>query len=836
MATLNPQLNTGVSFEQPVETPSLLSGVAGIAGAFIPTKTTVAKPSAKELEGAALRPFTKRLDDIFNSDLSDSDKKRQARRLGKDYIVNNPEYRDGATDVLSNYNVTIQAPEVDLESSYVDNVQNFLGTVEGQQALVEATVFGPNGQVDEVATLNNVEVKYQQDLAHKADIKRTSEEMQLSQDDATLWKNKSTRKVTELSSGWLKKSENYIDSVTKLALSGDPSVDTPEEQLAWLRSKRAELHNTFVSDATAAGLHPSAYKTGEGSKNIATALTPIDTMIQLMESNTADATMFFNATQTAAKQDALINMIDFFGSQAALPAFQDAIMPMIAQQAYKEDTSKFLSDMSINIDMGALNVFEVGSEVSDETLEKNIDVAQASDPETKQKIVEVNTAALNSQGSGDHTTDSRMATTNFKMLRAANARLGGSVLSQVYNPVAVNSVSEIIAKGDAFAAETKEAYTNFASEQLRMNMEFIADNTDAGVGLGTRMVNGVLHATKDGVIFDRSGLLNTNEQNLLKAVKNVNTINSNSKTILGMKDEEPSTVLPFQNLGLTGEGGDNEVGGSQGGDTLESTVSPTDLIAGFEGFSHGAYWDVNAYRAGFGSDTITRADGTVEKITETSQVTRQDAQRDLARRTQEFQNKARAKVGGETWDKLPGNVTAALTSIAYNYGSIPDRLLESIRSGDIESIATAVEGLGSDNDGINKERRGKEAALIRGKATPPRPPVSEYSPRPEARPEVFKTASAPVEPTIRPVARPEPQTGEITLAQASTSTGSTEKPTPSPSTEPLKLQTDKLLDKLGLKEDEVHRFTSEEDVRKAIQDGSIGIGDVIILNGQVIVL
>jgi predicted RNA-binding protein YlxR (DUF448 family) len=55
-----------------------------------------------------------------------------------------------------------------------------------------------------------------------------------------------------------------------------------------------------------------------------------------------------------------------------------------------------------------------------------------------------------------------------------------------------------------------------------------------------------------------------------------------------------------------------------------------------------------------------------------------------------------------------------LTSIAYNYGSLPNSVAEAARSGDQEKIAVAIEALGGHNDGVNRARRYKEAALVRG--------------------------------------------------------------------------------------------------------------------------
>ena len=138
------------------------------------------------------------------------------------------------------------------------------------------------------------------------------------------------------------------------------------------------------------------------------------------------------------------------------------------------------------------------------------------------------------------------------------------------------------------------------------------------------------------------------------------------------------------------------------------------LVRSFESFSDNPYWDVDAYRAGYGSDTVTRADGTVVPIKPGMTVTREDAERDLARRVNtEFTPRAEKQVGPEVWASLPEHVRGALVSVTYNYGSLPRRIIPAIKSGDIEAIANAVEALGSDNEGVNARRRAQEAAIIR---------------------------------------------------------------------------------------------------------------------------
>jgi hypothetical protein len=91
----------------------------------------------------------------------------------------------------------------------------------------------------------------------------------------------------------------------------------------------------------------------------------------------------------------------------------------------------------------------------------------------------------------------------------------------------------------------------------------------------------------------------------------------------------------------------------------------------FEGFREGTYWDVNAHRVGYGSDTITGPDGSVRWVQQGDRVSRVDAERDLARRTMEFEQAAAAKVGVDAWSRLPAGAKAALVSVADNYGSLP---------------------------------------------------------------------------------------------------------------------------------------------------------------------
>jgi GH24 family phage-related lysozyme (muramidase) len=148
-------------------------------------------------------------------------------------------------------------------------------------------------------------------------------------------------------------------------------------------------------------------------------------------------------------------------------------------------------------------------------------------------------------------------------------------------------------------------------------------------------------------------------------------------------------------------------------DDAPSLDDPTlGLIAKHEGFRERPYYDVNALRTGFGSDTVTLPDGTVKRVDENTRVTMDDAKRDLARRAGEYQNHIKGLVGEDAWGGLDPNTRAALTSVTYNYGRLPASVAEAVKKGDRTDIASAVNALGVHNQGVNANRRAQEAGLI----------------------------------------------------------------------------------------------------------------------------
>jgi tape measure domain-containing protein len=150
-----------------------------------------------------------------------------------------------------------------------------------------------------------------------------------------------------------------------------------------------------------------------------------------------------------------------------------------------------------------------------------------------------------------------------------------------------------------------------------------------------------------------------------------------------------------------------------------STKKAFDLIAGYEKFRPNAYKDwtmrngerVNSgYRVGFGSGTVTLDDGSIQKVTEGISTTLANATSNLEHRIEtEFMPGVKRDIGAERFASFNADQQAVLTSIAYNYGSLPDRIIKAVKEGTTEDVYNAIRGLGSDNSGVNRTRRNSEA-------------------------------------------------------------------------------------------------------------------------------
>ena len=146
----------------------------------------------------------------------------------------------------------------------------------------------------------------------------------------------------------------------------------------------------------------------------------------------------------------------------------------------------------------------------------------------------------------------------------------------------------------------------------------------------------------------------------------------------------------------------------------EAISQTMQLLRGFEGYESTPYMDKKTsggnagYRVGYGSDTITRPDGTVVKVQAGMTISKEDAERDLQRRiSTEFLPRVKSQLGS-AYDGLTPNAQASLASLAYNYGSVPSSVVAAAKSGP-EALSKAIAALGD-----NARRRKTEAQYALG--------------------------------------------------------------------------------------------------------------------------
>ncbi len=187
------------------------------------------------------------------------------------------------------------------------------------------------------------------------------------------------------------------------------------------------------------------------------------------------------------------------------------------------------------------------------------------------------------------------------------------------------------------------------------------------------------------------------------------------------QDAHDLAATAIKDSGEAARAGAPQAPQAAGASPVKAGADPASMLRHFEGFSAQPYWDVNHWRVGYGSDTITRADGSIVPVTAMTQVTKEDAERDLQRRANLSTQDVKSQIGDAAFNKLSPEAKASLTSVAYNYGSLAKTpaVVAAAQSGDPKALAAAVQDLSSHNGGVNAKRRATEAANILGTASIP---------------------------------------------------------------------------------------------------------------------
>jgi|GEM_PF-1936490 len=133
------------------------------------------------------------------------------------------------------------------------------------------------------------------------------------------------------------------------------------------------------------------------------------------------------------------------------------------------------------------------------------------------------------------------------------------------------------------------------------------------------------------------------------------------------------------------------------------------LLRDYESFSPTAYWDVNAWRVGYGQDTVHG-----QRVYQGMRVSRSTAESAMASRWMRLERPALiSQVGSTHYNRLNADQRAVLNSLKWNYGHVPPRVVRAIHSGDCNYTADSIYTLRHHDGGINAWRRRHESQIYR---------------------------------------------------------------------------------------------------------------------------
>lgn len=738
--TLAPKVSSGIAFEQPVTEPSALAGVANLAGMF-------AQAVPKPTKGPSQADVLGQNKSLFYSELQkgralvEQGKPDQGNRVirgayrnfTKHYGREHEDVNTAFTDATGiSFDVEVTGNPVDIEQ--ITNTPDFAVT-----AQVLSSQF-PDASPDQIYN-----------MAVEKETQRLATDMKIAEIEQL-------EKV-----GWYDVEKTYVDKANEigdlargmLASADKDQVITPEEARGlrdFWKSKTGSLrkpvgvnqdswdkyHKEYIQQTEL--VIDSAIGISEGQGLAEDQARALDSIIaKAVSQGKLPASLLIKMQGTGVEgYDAVIGLLKGATSdpdQAEwLEAYNDLmgksfdeLLDWVTEFEFKEDIDDLKIDPSVNTEFD-----------------------NASPKQKRDSVIRgISQMALKGEPSQ---VALDLINTNNKLDRLGQRALQPGDFAKVFNPGYFAGIQKVFEANPAIGRQIAEqALVVMESQKQSIGRAFESEARQLGFRIqGGRLLpdsasvpNGLKRAVDslfggDWDLAVQSG--GTDSKGVTHA--GIASVLGNAQRklqpqldkFMGAQKSIDMMTKKFFSEGVVAGKEDDTLEGSTGDDVLLSTDGVLGLLRDSEGFRNTAYWDVNAWRTGYGSDTVTKRDGSIVPVTKDTVVSREDAERDLSRRTQEFANSARAKVGPEVWDTLPGNVTDVLIEISYNYGSVPGRLIEAIRSGNVEDIAVAVEGLKNDNGGINAKRRQRGADIIRGKATAPRGRGPEYTPPPKGRP------------------------------------------------------------------------------------------------------
>lgn len=622
-----PKVQSSIAVEQPVQMPSILGGLANLGASIAKSSASKNGPSATQVKSAALQPFASRLEDLHGSNLEQGEFVKTARKMARTQMSATPEYQNDVMGILSNYGITPEVTVTTEADVFNSGLNAWLKTPEGVNAVVRGKQFTADGTLDPEATSANVRSSFFDYLSEQTAIEESNRELKLAENDVNTHKALSDSKLQEFIPKWMEQSQATVDGIIAGAVAGEAKFDSPEEQLLALRQERADALSMYRGKAAAAGIHSDIY-----SEKIKEVVKPFDDLIKLAEDVRVDNQLFFTAYENAKKMGMDKLLIKNFGAWGPHPAFAEEVMRQMANTAIASNEN-------------AMKSFLLGSEeFSTEGFMDGLQFIPGVPASTKSAVDTPSTAVLNPEvlktyrdgAAADDSYLSRKVETSIQLLNGVedagkeqesifrslgsiyaasvvdDRPLGMAYLQQIFNPSAIRNITTASGTG-GIGVDIKNTVASFSADQIRRQVGVISALTRSNPHLSVVQQDGTLTVMRDGRPLPEAIKETGTVKDLFEAVNAVNFINQSVSRLEGVAEETvPLTgnlmgIQPDANIDELREFLDQPVTGGDGTDDLEGGTG-TDVLY---------------------SDTITRADGTIEKVTKDTVISKEDAEKTL---------------------------------------------------------------------------------------------------------------------------------------------------------------------------------------------------------------
>jgi len=329
------------------------------------------------------------------------------------------------------------------------------------------------------------------------------------------------------------------------------------------------------------------------------------------------------------------------------------------------------------------------------------------------------------------------------MVRAANAVIEEekrASTQEVFDDVPTTTLEAMNAAMPGLIMDKKIQDYNYTRKQMEIGKEELkksnpplyeemygSEESSSKGGLFSRMNFGLFRRKDDKPVLEGVGKSKTSAEEPPVA-STLEEASKNDDTFRGRRDakKDDNFYIPKDQLGnankFLNESAEynqvdiNMLPRSASNIDVSQYKDSASFIGDLEGFSPKAYYDVNAFRVGFGTDTLYTETDSV-KVDKNTTITKEAAVKqldlDLEKR---FRPELRNKFGEEYYNSLPQGVRSSLESIAYNAGSDlndPSGVItQAIKDGDFTRASNLIEMSLPPNHELYG-RRLKEAAMMR---------------------------------------------------------------------------------------------------------------------------